>query len=107
MDNEVRSGSFPIMGTSAAKVTVRKPERGRLRPRGVSGEGASNAPLGHKGDRTASYSGTMGATLHPTAVLYKANAAEATQGQRHVVIIPSKSSLSGEFRSNKKYTTVI
>lgn len=100
---EVGTGSFPTMGTSAAELSrVAKPERGRSRPRGEGGKGGSDAAMGTKANRRASF-GAMGATLHPTATLYEANAAEATQGQRHVLMMPSRGSWTDQFRSKARY----
>lgn len=99
---EVGTGSFPTMGTTAAALSrVGKPERGRLRPKGGAGKdgNALNGPTGH---RRASFE-RMGATLHPTATLYAQNAAEATQGQRHVVMMPSRGSWTDQFRAKVRY----
>jgi hypothetical protein len=102
--NELGTGSFPTMGTSASELhCVAKPERGRSRTRGTGGKGGSDiAGTGTKSNRGASY-GKMGATLHPTATLYAQNAAEATQGQRHVIMMPSRSSWTDQFRAPAKY----
>ena len=103
-ESEHSTGSFPTMGISAATLKkTGKPERGRLRPRGVAGQGDSSAFEGHKSNRRTSYKGKMGATLHPTATLYAANAACATEGQKHVHIIPSKSSMKDDFRAKSTY----
>lgn len=104
MDSDYSTGSFPTMGTSAATLAkTGKPQRGRLRPRGEAGVGATNASMGVKGNRSASYKGKMGATLHPTATLYAANAACATEGQKNVTIMPSKASITDNFRAKGKY----
>ena len=99
---EPGTGSFPTMGTSAATLNTAKPERGRLRPRGVPGKGGSDKDMGVKGNRGRT-GGSMGATLHPGATLYAQNAAEATEGQRHLLQMPSRASWSNEFRAPAKY----
>ena len=100
---EASTGSFPTMGTSAAELNcAAKPQRGNTRPRGTSA-GGSNAAMGTKGgSRRATY-GSMGATLHPTATLYEKNAASASEGQRHVLMMPSRGSWTDQFRSKAKY----
>ena len=101
-NTEAGTGSFPTMGTSAAELCrTGKPERGNMRPRGGGGKrgDALDGPTGH---RRASFE-RMGASLHPTATLYAQNAAEATQGQRHVLMMPSRSSWTDQFRSKAKY----
>lgn len=101
-NTEAGTGSFPTMGTSAATLCrTGKPERGRLRPKGGAGKGGS-AHEGPTGHRRASFE-KMGATLHPTATLYAQNAAEATQGQRHVIMMPSRASWTDQFRAKAKY----
>lgn len=96
---EISTGSFPTMGTSAATLSrVGKPERGRMRPRGVAGKGGSNAQQGPTSHRKATFE-RMGATLHPTATLYAPNAAVATEGQRRVIMMPSRSSWTDNWRS--------
>jgi len=102
MTTEIGTGSFPTMGTSAATLTnTAKPERGRLRPKGGAGK-QGNALEGPTGHRRATFE-RMGASLHPTATLYAQNAAEATQGQRHVLMMPSRGSWTDQFRSKSKY----
>lgn len=103
-NSEYSTGSFPTMGTSAATLArTGKAQRGRLRPRGVAGQGASDAFQGHKGNRSSSYKGKMGASLHPTATLYAANAACAHEGGKNVTVIPSKASMTDDFRAKGKY----
>lgn len=105
--NEPGTGSFPTMGTSAAELCCTgKAERGRARTRGVPGVGGSNAGMGTAGKRGATY-GAMGATLHPTATLYAQNAAEATEGQRNVRMVPSRNSWTGQFRDRSTYGRTI
>lgn len=104
--SEVSTGSFPTMGTSAAVLhCASKPERGRSRTRGVAGQGGSDSFLGKKSNRGATY-GKMGATLHPTATLYAPNAASATDGQRHLLMMPSRGSWTDNWRSAAKRAQV-
>lgn len=100
---EPGTGSFPTMGTSAAELKrTGSAERGKLRPR-LGGMAKGDIPgIGDKKNRGATY-GAMGATLHPTVTLYEQNAAEATQGQRHVLMMPSRSSWNGQFKDRAKY----
>jgi hypothetical protein len=103
MNTEPGTGCFPTMGTSAAELTrIGKPERGRERPRGTGGKGGSDASMGKKSNRSMAYE-RMGASLHPTATLYAQNAAEATEGQRHVLQMPNRSSWTDQFRAPAKY----
>jgi hypothetical protein len=104
MNTEAGTGSFPTMGTSAAELKrTGSVERGRLRPRGIGGKGGSDIPgTGDKKNRGATY-GKMGATLHPGATLYEQNAAEASDTQRHLLMMPSRSSWSGGFKAPAKY----
>lgn len=104
MNNEPGTGAFPTMGTSAAELKmVGRPERGRERPRGTGGKGGSDIPgTGTKSNRRASFE-KMGASLHPTATLYEQNAACATEGQRHVLQMPSRGSWTDNFRAKAKY----
>jgi hypothetical protein len=101
---EPGTGAFPTMGTSAAELKmVGRPERGRERPRGTGGKGGSDIPgTGDKKNRGASYE-RMGASLHPTATLYEANAASATEGQKHVLQMPSRGSWTDNFRAKSTY----
>lgn len=99
---EPGTGSFPTMGTSAATLCrTGKPERGRLRPKGGGGK-QGNALDGPTGHRRASFE-RMGASLHPSVTLYAQNAAEATQGQRNILMMPSRSSWTDQFRAKAKY----
>lgn len=98
---EPGTGSFPTMGTSAAVLSMAcGPERGNMRPRGHS-KGGSDSFMGTKANRGRS-SEAMGFQGHPTATLYAQNAAEATQGQRNVVQMPSVSSWTDNWRSAAK-----
>lgn len=100
--NEPGTGSFPTMGVSAAQLAnVAKPERGRSRPRGTGGKGASDGFLGHKSNRGQTY-GRMGASLHPTTTLYEPNAACAQDTLRNVVQMPSRASWTDNWRGAAK-----
>jgi len=102
MSEEIGTGSRSTMGTSAAQLTrVGKAERGNMRPRGGGGK-QGNALDGATGHRRASFE-KMGATCHPTATLYAQNAAEASMSERHVLMMPSRSSWTDQFRSKAKY----
>ena len=102
MAEEIGTGSRPTMGTSAAELSrVGRPERGRLRPKGGAGK-QGNALEGPTGNRRASFE-KMGATLHPTATLYAANAVEANDMCKRVIMMPSRSSWTDSFRAKAKY----
>ena len=102
MAEEIGTGSRPTMGTSAAVLSrVGKPERGRTRPKGGAGK-QGDALDGTKANRRASFE-KMGATLHPTATLYAQNAAEASEICKKVVMMPSRSSWTDQFRAKAKY----
>ncbi len=102
MAEEIGTGSRPTMGTSAAELSrVGRPERGRIRPKGGSGK-QGNALEGPTGHRRASFE-KMGATLHPTATLYAQNAAEANEQCKRVLMMPSRSSWTDQFRAKAKY----
>jgi hypothetical protein len=102
MNTEPGTGSFPTMGTSAAELkVVAKPERGRERTRGVAGMGGSSFPQQDKANRGRSTE-RMGASLHPGATLYEANAACASDTGHRVVQMPSRSSWTDNWRSAAK-----
>lgn len=101
--NEPSTGSFPTMGTSAAQLSsVGRPERGRMRPRGNGKSGDLSGPTSH---RSMSHE-RMGASLHPTAVLYEANAACAQDTGKRVAMMPSRSSWTDSWRSAAKRATM-
>jgi hypothetical protein len=102
MAEEIGTGSRPTMGTSAAQLSsAGKPERGRMRPKGGGGK-QGNALEGPTGHRRASFE-KMGATLHPAATMYAQNAAEASEQCKHVIMMPSRSSWTDQFRSKARY----
>lgn len=78
----------PTMGTDASRLgNVAKPVKGRSVPK------KGNAKGGFLESATASHRPTVlerqGSSLRPTAILYKANAAEAGVVQRNVLTVPS------------------
>lgn len=98
MTENIGTGSFPTMGTSAAMLAnVAKPEKGRSRPRN-NAKGGSAYPQADKANR-GRREGRMGATLHPTTKLYEQNAACASDTGRRVLQMPSKSSWTDNWRS--------
>lgn len=103
MNYEPGGSAFPTMGTSAAELArTGKVERGRLRPRGTGGKGGSGVPgTGNKSNRSMAYE-RMGASLHPTVKLYEANAAAASDTQRHLVMMPSRASWTDNWRATAK-----
>ena len=106
-DDNISTGAFPTMGTSAAQLSmVGKPERGRERTRGVPGQVGSDKSMGKKANRGRSTE-RMGASLHPGATLYAPNAAEASDSLRHVVQMPSKSSWTDNWRSAAKKAQMV
>jgi hypothetical protein len=105
MNNEPGTGSFPTMGTSAAQLAnVGKPERGRMRPRGVSGQGGSDKNMGTKSNRSMSYE-RMGASLHPVMKMSEANEPCAADTGRHLIKMPSRGSWTDNFRARAKYAS--
>jgi hypothetical protein len=97
MSDTIGTGSFPTMGMSAAQLAcVGKPERGAMRSRGPS-KGSPDHTQGTKANRRQSF-GSMGATLHPTTKLYEQNAACASDTERRVVQMPSRSSWTDNWR---------
>lgn len=103
MNNEPGTGSFPTMGTSAAELAkVGKPERGRMRPRGVSGKGGSDKNMGTASHRSMSYE-RMGASLHPVMKACEPNSTEPSKTGQHVLKMPSRGSWTDSFRAKAKY----
>jgi hypothetical protein len=92
--------TFEKVGTTVAKgVTAAKPERGRSVKRGnATGGFLEAATANHRPNIQES----LGAKGHPTATLYKQNAAEAGATQRNTVIVPSKAGL-GDFYLRRQY----
>jgi hypothetical protein len=90
MAKNIGTGNRPTMGTSAASSVKAAPV---IRGRSVKKTGQSKG--GFLEAATASHRPNvqehLGASLHPTAVLYQANAAEASQTQRNTVLVPSAS----------------
>lgn len=96
MTDTIGTGSFPTMGMSAAQLSrIAMPERGRMRSRGPAKHGDVN--MGTKANRRQAF-GHMGASLHPTTKLYEQNAACASDTQRNVVQMPSRSSWTDNWR---------
>jgi hypothetical protein len=78
----------PTMGTSASNVgNVAKPIKGRSVPKKNQAKGGflESATAAHRPNILE----RNGASLHPTAVLYEANAACANDVQRNTVTVPS------------------
>lgn len=78
----------PTMGTSAATLgNVAKPIKGKSVKKTGEAKGGflEAATASHK----ANIQERMGASLHPTATLYAANAAAANDVQRNTVTVPS------------------
>jgi hypothetical protein len=78
----------PTMGTDASRLAnTAKPVKGRSVPKKNQAKGGflEAATATHR----PSIMERNGASLHPTAVLYQANAAEAGVVQRNVVTVPS------------------
>jgi hypothetical protein len=92
--------TFEKMGKNiGASVKAAKPERGRSVKRGNASGGFLEAATAN---HHANIQESLGAKLHPTAILYKQNAAEAGATQRNVTIVPSKAGL-GDFYLKRQY----
>lgn len=101
MANEIGTGSFPTMGTSAAVLSnVAKPIRGRSVVKNNS-KGGSAYPEGSKANRGARTE-HLGATLHPVMSMVKQNDPNASAMRRNVQIMPSSSSATDNFRSQAR-----
>jgi hypothetical protein len=85
--NKVGTG----MGSDFVDLTSIPSRNTTARPRG--GGSTTTGPVGMIGPATARVRPTiperLGAQLHPTAVLYRQNAAEAGMTQRNVRLVPS------------------
>lgn len=82
--------TFPKIGTAVAKGIAKsqsaRPQRGILRPRGVSEGGMlAAATANHR----PNIQERLGAKLAPQVTLYAPNAASAGDLQRNTVIVPS------------------
>lgn len=87
-DKELGTGNRPTMGTSVGQtVNARRPEKGKSVPKTGNRKGGmlEGATAAHR----ATIQERLGAKRHPTAVLYEANAPEASQTLRNTVIVPS------------------
>lgn len=101
MANEIGTGSFPTMGTSAAVLSnVAKPIRGRSVVKNNS-KGGSAYPEGSKANRGARTE-HLGATLHPVMSSVKQNAPEASAMRRNVQILHNSASATDNFRSQAR-----
>lgn len=99
MADNIGTGSFPVMGTSAAQLAATsKPLRGRLRPKG----GPTNAayPEGNKANKSNVLE-RQGATLAPVMSHYTQNDPNAGFTGRNVYTVPSVNSKNGQFTSAK------
>lgn len=86
----VQTGSFPTVGKNvAAHAVTRTPTiakgGGLVRKKNSKGGALESATASHR----AGIQEKLGAQLHPTATLYKQNAAEASATQRNVRTVPS------------------
>ena len=95
--NEVGTGSFPTMGTSAAVLAnVAQPLRGMLRPK--QSKGGADYPTGRKTNR-GNVLERQGASMHPVMSHVKQNDPNASATGRNMYTIPSTSSKCGSFGS--------
>lgn len=98
--DNVGSGSFPTMGTSAVQLAATsKPLRGRLRPKGGS-VSSSDYPESNKANKTNVLE-RMGATLAPVMSHVQQNDPNAGFTGRNVYTVPSVKSKNGQFTSAK------
>ncbi len=96
MADNIGTGSFPVMGTSAAQLAATsKPLRGRLRPKGGPTNGAGY-PEGTKSNKSNVLE-RQGATLAPVMSHYVQTSDEASKVGRAVYRIPSVNSKTGSF----------
>lgn len=96
MADNIGTGSFPVMGTSAAQLaTTSKPLRGRLVPKG-NGVSSAGYPEGTKSNKSNVLE-RQGATLAPVMSHVQQNDPSASATCRQVYTIPSVSSKNGMF----------
>lgn len=98
-------GDFPTVGESVLSYVSRggcaKPSKGKLVARGTQGRGAS--PTGTTGIRSHhKIQEAQGPRCYIAAKLYESNAAEASQVQRNVRIMPSATGV-GDFWKKRQY----
>lgn len=97
--NEIGTGSFPTMGTSAAQLSSStRAMRGRLMPKGGPKGGAY--PESNKANKSNVYE-RQGASLHPVMSHVQQNNPEASATGRNVYTVPSVSSKVGNFSQSK------
>ncbi len=100
MADNIGTGSFPVMGTSAAQLApTSKPLRGRLVPKG-NGVSSSGYPEGTKTNKTNVLE-RQGATLAPVMSHYQQNDPNAGFTGRNVYTVPSIKSKNGQFAGAK------
>lgn len=96
MADNIGTGSFPVMGTSAAQLSATsKPLRGRLVPKG-NGVSSSGYPEGTKSNKSNVLE-RQGATLAPVMSHVQQNDPSASAIGRQIYTIPSVASKNGMF----------
>lgn len=99
MADNIGTGSFPVMGTSAAQLSATsKPLRGRLVPKG-NGVSSSGYPEGTKSNKSNVLE-RQGATLAPVMSHVQQNDPNAGATGRNLYTVPSVRSKNGQFSSS-------
>jgi hypothetical protein len=100
MADNIGTGSFPVMGTSAAQLAATsKPLRGRLVPKG-NGVSSSEYPEGTKANKSNVLE-RQGATLAPVMSHVQQNDPSASATCRNIYTVPSITSKNGQFKSGQ------
>ena len=104
----MNTGDFPTVGDSVLSYVARggcgKPNKGKLVAKGTEGRGKS--PTGTMASRSSTkIHEAQGPRCTVKATLYKSNAAEASQTQRNVRIMPSAAGV-GDFWKKRQYGSV-
>jgi hypothetical protein len=100
MADNIGTGSFPVMGTSAAQLAATsKPLRGRLVPKG-NGVSSSGYPEGTKANKSNVLE-RQGATLAPVMSHVQQNDPSASATCRNIYTVPSITSKNGQFNSGQ------
>jgi|SRR6185437_5168685 len=104
----MNTGDFPTVGDSVLSYVARngsgKPNKGKLVAKGTEGRGKS--PTGTMAIRGSSkIQEAQGPRCCVKAKLYSANAAQASETQRNVRIVPSAAGV-GDFWKKRQYGSV-
>jgi hypothetical protein len=83
------TGQFPTMGTSASRVRAVPPDPKHTKTVAKKGSGKSSALEAATANHRPNIQERLGAKCHPTATLYKPNAASAGETQRNVYTLPA------------------